>query len=174
MGLGGQGRVTSCFAFFFHFVFSLTKCSFFLFSCISFTNVSLHQHFQSQQLVDHLDIQRRQAPLPWTDQIFTPIKNSRRRTWHFCPNPSQHSCTFERKTHKLLDPIWESENQDFSWNITDKFNSLTFYTEITQRALFTFIRRSSLVLVVVPFSWMSSLALAFTFACGLAVTLPFL
>ena len=28
------------------------------------------QHFQNQQVVDHLDIQRRKAPLPLTDRIF--------------------------------------------------------------------------------------------------------
>ena len=28
------------------------------------------RHFQSQQLVDHLDIQRRKVPLPLTDRIF--------------------------------------------------------------------------------------------------------
>ena len=42
--------------------------------------------------------------------LLTPIKNSRRRSWQILSNPSQHSCTSERKTHKLLDPIWESQN----------------------------------------------------------------
>ena len=61
-------------------------------------------------------------------------------------------------------------------DITDKFNSLTLYTKITQRALSTFIRRCSLVLFVVAFSWIFSLTLAFAFifALELAVTLPFL
>ena len=55
-----------------------------------------------------------------------------------------HFCT---QTHKLFDPIWESQNH--------------------QRALSIFTRRSSLILVVV-------LAFTFAFALGLAVTLTFL
>ena len=76
------------------------------------------------------------------------------------------SCSIQTRTLKIIILL----------DITDKFNSLTCYTKITQRALSIFSRRSSLVLVVVPFSWMFSLALAFTFAfaLGLAVTLPFL
>ena len=85
--------------------------------------------------------------------LLTPIKNSRRRTWHFrrvhhntlaLSNAKHMSCSVQSGSLKniiLLD-------------ITDKFNFLTYYTEITHRPLSNFIRRSSLVLVVVPFSWM--------------------
>ena len=80
------------------------------------------QHFQSQQFVDRPDIQRQRAPLLWTDQV----------SFHQCPlaphspehlkkklsstnlailsNPSWLSCTFDRKTHNLLDPLWVSQN----------------------------------------------------------------
>ena len=52
----------------------------------------------------------------------------------------------------------------FSWTSPTNSTLRRFITEITQRALsIIFIRRSSLVLVVVPFSWMFSLAIAFTF-----------
>ena len=90
------------------------------------------QHFQNQQLVDQLVIQRRKTPLPLTDQIYHecslaphPIKNSRRRTWHFrrihhdtlaLLNAKHVSCSIQSGKLKIIILL----------DITDKFNSLTF------------------------------------------------
>ena len=100
-----------------------------------------------------------------------PEKNSRRRTWQFrrihhdtlaLLNAIHTSCSIHSGCLKIIILL----------DITDKFNSLTFETKITQRALSNFcIRRSSLVLVVVPFSWMFSLARAFWAGGGLALSL---
>ena len=76
---------------------------------------------------------------------------------------------------KLLDPNEDSQNHH-SLGHHRQIQLFDVLYQNHQRALSIFIRRSSLVLVVVPFSWMFSLALAFTFAfaLGLAVALPFL
>ena len=75
------------------------------------------QHFHSRQVVDHLDIQRRKAPLPLTDRNLheCPLDSHSRQKFSSTnlaipSNPSQHHCTFERKTQKLLDPIGDSQN----------------------------------------------------------------
>ena len=94
------------------------------------------QHIHSQQLVDHLVIQRRKAPLRWNDQVShecllaphspcIPEKNSRRRTWQFrrihhdtlaLLNAIHTSCSIHSGCLKIIILL----------DITDKFNSLTF------------------------------------------------
>ena len=75
------------------------------------------QHFQSQQLVDHLDIQRRKAFLLWTCRFFHECQlahHSHQRlssTNSAAPSdPLKHCCTLKRKTHELLDPNGDSQN----------------------------------------------------------------
>ena len=75
------------------------------------------QHFQSRQLVDHLDIQGRKVPLPLIDRIFheyplAPHTHHRLSSTNLAipSNPLKYCCTFEHKTHKLLDPNGDSQN----------------------------------------------------------------
>ena len=104
--------------------------------------------------------------LPLTDRIFhecplAPHTHHRLSSTNSAipSDTMKYCCTFERKTHKLLDQTGTLKII-ILLNIADNLNSLTFYTKITQRALSIFIWRSSLLLIVVPFSWMFFLALA--------------
>ena len=80
------------------------------------------QHFQSQRLVDHLDIQPQEALLLRTDQVsirewplathsLTHLKNSPRRTWHLQPISHHSFFSLGNTKNNLLDPLWAFQNQ---------------------------------------------------------------
>ena len=79
--------------------------------------VTWTQHFRSQQLVDHLDIQPHKALLQWTDHVSfreCPVaaqtlahlkQNSPQRFWHLRPVSRDAFALVDTKKSELLDPL---------------------------------------------------------------------